>query len=154
MIGKHCNLQPSCNWNDQRGPVGCGCSCETCAEARAAQDAARYRGGKAKSLEGRHGGACAGQAARHEGDMSESTLDAFLNLSPDVQTVLVRTHSEYQSMQRNLREVQERCMELLLRNRVLEGFVDKVRDARRLTATRPYVTYETDPVDSALLGVE
>ena len=51
MIGKHCNLQPSCNWNDQRGPVGCGCSCEACAEARAAQDAARYRGGKAKYLE-------------------------------------------------------------------------------------------------------
>ena len=86
--------------------------------------------------------------------MSESTLDAFLNLSPDVQTILVRTHSEYQSMQRNLREVQDRCTELLLRNRVLEGFVDKVRDARRLTATRPYVTYEAGPVDAALLRVE
>jgi hypothetical protein len=86
--------------------------------------------------------------------MSESTLDAFLNLSPDVQTVLVGTHSEYQSMQRNLREVQERCTELLLRNRALEGFAGKVRDARRLTASRPYVAYDASAVDAALLGVE
>jgi hypothetical protein len=79
--------------------------------------------------------------------MSESTLDAFLNLSPDVQTVLVRTHSEYQSMQQSLREVQERCTELLLRNRVLEEFVDKVRHDRRLTSASSYVSFEAGPVD-------
>lgn len=53
MIGKHCNFQDyRCNWDPQRGPTGCECSCEACLEAKSAQDAARYRGGKAKSLEG------------------------------------------------------------------------------------------------------